>query len=384
MSYRTVFLNHLKGQPSRSVRWVFKITHLSSLLVTGLASAMILTACSEPVATEPAPRPVRVMPVHYQQVAAIARYTGEIRARYESPLAFQVGGKVLKRLVEVGSEVKPGQVLAILDQSDVKLDEAGVTAQLAAAKAELAQARKDLDHLVHLKDKALASQAAVDKRMDQVRVAEARVAAAAATQGTYSRRYDYAELKADHAGVITSVGAEPGEVVTAGQGIVRLARTDEKEVVFSVPENRLRDLQNASWIKVSLWAAPEREYEGRLREVSPGVDEILRTYTVKVSMPNADVTVDLGMTATAHIRSDESRPIARVPLTAMTENNGTPAVWIVDTTRNVVKPRDVNLAGYDDECAKVLSGIDEGEQVVTAGVHKLIAGQQVRLLGARP
>ncbi|TRW95880.1 efflux RND transporter periplasmic adaptor subunit [Candidatus Methylobacter oryzae] len=351
------------------------------LIAATVAGALLLSACNESTTAEPQPRPVRLITAQYRQTATTARYSGEIRARHESPLAFQVGGKLLKRLVDVGTLVKQGQILAILDPADVRLDEAGATAQVAAAQAELDLARKDLGHLLNLQEKGLASQAALDKRRDQMHAAEARVAAAQASQGSYSRKSGYAELRAEHAGVITAVDAEPGQIVSPGQNIVRLAQTDEKEVVVSVPENHLHDLQAASAVKVNLWAKPKRFYEAKLREVSPGVDAVLRTYTAKVSVPNADAAVALGMTATVHVLANETQPVAWLPLTALTQDNGQPAVWVFDPATGTVQPRTVNLAAYDDEKAKVLGGVNEGERVVTAGVHKLVAGQKVRVLG---
>jgi multidrug efflux system membrane fusion protein len=345
---------------------------------------LFLSACSESKTTEPQPRPVRVTEVQYRQTATTARYSGEIRARHESPLAFQVGGKLVSRLVDVGATVKRGQLLATLDPTDVKLDEAGAAAQLAAAQAELDQARKDLGHLSNLQEKDLASPAALERRRDQVRTAEARVAAARATQGTFARKSAYAELRSDRTGVITVVDAEPGQIVPAGQAIVRLAQTDEKEVVISVPENRLQDLSAASTIRVNLWANPEQFYEGRLREVSPGVDKVLRTYTAKVSVLSADTGVGMGMTATVHVQKDELQPVAKLPLTALTQDNGQPAVWVFAPATGTVKPRTVAVARYDDENAILLNGVSEGERVVTAGVHKLIAEQKVRLLEAKP
>ncbi|WP_427551179.1 efflux RND transporter periplasmic adaptor subunit [Methylomonas sp. MS20] len=364
-------------------------THLSQdwhakLIAMAALSAIFLTACSESKTADPPPRPVRVVEAQYRQTATTARYSGEIRARHESPLAFQVGGKLVKRLVDVGATVERGQLLATLDQADVRLDEAGAEAQLAAAQAELDQARKDLGHLANLQEKDLASPAALERRRDQVRSAEARVAALHASLGSYARKSAYAELRADRAGVITAVDAEPGQIIAAGQAIVRLAQTDEKEVVISVPENRLQDLRTATSIKVNLWAQPEHFYQGRLREVSPGVDEVLRTYTAKVSLADADASVSLGMTATVHVQKDEARPAVSLPLTALTQDNEKTAVWVFDPVTKTVNPRAVTVAGYDNENAKLNEGVNEGETIVTAGVHKLVAGQKVRLLGVSP
>ncbi|WP_427501780.1 efflux RND transporter periplasmic adaptor subunit (plasmid) [Methylomonas sp. MED-D] len=343
-----------------------------------------LSACSHEPAPEPKPRPVRVTSIHFDTGSTSVRYSGEIKARYENPLAFQVSGKLVKRLVDVGTVVKQGQILAIIDPADILLDQAGSAGQLAAAQAELDLARRELRHLTNLEQMELASEATLERRRDQVNAAEAKVISARALHGQATRKSGYSELRSDFNGVITAVEAEPGQVIEAGQTIVRLARTDAKEVIISVPENRLQDLRAASALRVSLWAAPENHYVGRLREISPGVDPVLRTYTAKIALTGTDNTVALGMTATVQVETPSANPSARLPLTALTTFKDQPTVWVVDPDAQSVKPRSVTLAGYDSTAVTVLGGVAEGEQVVTAGVHKLIANQKVRLLEVQP
>ena len=345
---------------------------------------LALGACSDPQTVEPLPRPVRVTTVQFQQATTTARYSGEVRARYESPLAFQVTGKITQRLVDVGTVVQKGQLLATLDPADYRLDEAGAAAQLAAAQAELSQARKDLQHLGNLLEKDLSSPASFERRQDQVRAAAARVAEVQAALAMNARKSGYTQLRAEHGGVITAVEVEVGQVVPAGQSVFRLAQTEEKEVVINVPENRLQDLRAASDVKVSLWANPSVFYAGRLREISPGVDTVIRTYTVKVSIVDADANVGMGMTASVHVQRAEPNPVAWLPLTALTQEQAKTSVWVVDPGTQTVQPRGVTVAHYEDENAKVLEGVQAGERVVTAGVHKLLAGQKVRILGDDP
>lgn len=352
--------------------------------VTLAAFIVCLSACSQEPVPESKPRPVRVTSVHFDKGSASVRYSGEIKARYENPLAFQVGGKLVKRLVDVGTVVKQGQVLAMIDPADVLLDQAGSAGQLASAQAELDLARRELRHLSNLEQMELASQAALERRRDQVNAAEAKVAAAQASHGQATRKSAYAKLHADVNGVITAVEAEPGQVIEAGQTIVRIARTDAKEAVISVPENRLQDLRTASVVKVSLWAKPEHFYAGQLREISPGVDPVLRTYTAKIALTDADDSVALGMTATVQVEPPAAHASARLPLTALTKVQDQPSVWVFDAGTQSVKPRHVTLGGYDSTEATVFGGVAEGEQVVTAGVHKLIADQKVRLLEVQP
>jgi multidrug efflux system membrane fusion protein len=349
-------------------------------LLASCSFGLCLIACSEPEPQLEPDRPVRVTTVNFANTIATANYSGEVRVRHEPALAFQVPGKIAKRWVEVGAAVKPGQLLAELDPSDFKFNEAGSVAQLNAAQAELEQARKDLLHANNLLKKQLTSQATVERRQQAVRAAEARVEQARAGLALSARKSAYAQLRAEQAGVIAAVDAEAGQVVAAGQPIFRLARTSEKEVVVNIPENHLDDVQSANEIKVSLWAKPGVFYPGKVREISPGVDALIRTFTVKVSILNPSEDVRMGMTATVHIRRTEPRPIARLPLTALTQNGQQTVVWVFDPATLTVHPQPVELAGYEDENAKILRGLNPGDQVVTAGVHKLLPGEKVRLL----
>lgn len=350
-----------------------------------LCALALLGGCSEPKPAAAPPRPVRLATVAYQAAATTARYSGEVRVRREPALSFQVAGKLAKRLADVGAEVRAGQLLATLDPPDYQINQAALAAQLNAAQAELAQARKDLQHSANLLAKNLASQAHYDRRRDAVRAAEARAEAARAELALGARKTAYVELRAERPGVITAVEAEAGQVVAAGQAVFRLAQTDEKEVAINVPENRLEDLRQATAIKVSLWAKPGVFYPGRVREISPGADAMLRTFTVKVSILEAGEAVRMGMTATVLVQRAEPRPVAYLPLTALTEVDGRPAVWVYDPATATVRPRPVALAGYAEDSAKILDGVADGERVVTAGVHKLLAGEKARALeGGQP
>ncbi len=341
---------------------------------------LFLNACSEPEPVDEPTRPVRVATVNFANTMATANYSGEVRVRHEPKLSFRVPGKIAKRLVDVGSVVKPGQLLATLDPPDYLFNEAGSAAQLNAAQAELSQARKDLLHANNLLEKELTSQASVERRQDAVRTAEARAAQAQSALALSARKSASTELRAETAGVIAAVEADAGQVVEQGQTIFRLARTEEKEVVVNLPENHLKELQSASEIKVSLWAKPGMHYAGRVREISPGVDALIRTFTVKVSILNPDDDVRMGMTATVHVRRPEPRPVARLPLTAITQSGQHPVVWLFDPSTQTVRPQPVTLGGYEDENARILDGVKTGDQVVVAGVHKLLPGEKVRLL----
>ncbi len=343
-----------------------------------LAVALALFGCAEPhPETRPA-RPVRATTVRYEVALATTRYSGEVKARHEIPLSFQVPGKMAKRLVEVGALVHRGDLLATLDPMDYQSNRSSASARLATAQAEFDQARKDSQHLGNLLDKNLASAASYDRKQESARAAEARAKEAQAALDLETRRLSYTELHAEHDGVITAVEAEEGQVLPAGQTVFRLARTEEKEVVINVPENRLDDLRSATQVQAMLWAAPGVFYPANVREISPGVDATIRTYTVKVSLPETDERVRLGMTATVLVRIAGQRPVVKLPLTALYRDKGKVAVWVVDAASGSVALKPVDISLFDADNAWVVGGLADGERVVTAGVHKLAPGEKVR------
>jgi multidrug efflux system membrane fusion protein len=312
---------------------------------------------------------------------AIATYSGEIRARHEIALAFRVPGKIASRLVDLGSRVKAGQELIRLDPSDQALGATGAAAQLAAAEAERSLAKADLERYRGLKDKGFVSQAAFDARQTGFEAAQARVTALAAQSSLSRNQAGYTVLRADHDGVISAVLAEAGQVVAAGQSVLRLAREDEKEVAISIPESRMSELARVGRAEVVLWArnAASRLFAGQLREVAPVADPVTRTYPVRVSILGTDSSVLLGMTANVSFLSSAATPTMNLPLTAIYQQEGKTAVWVVGKD-NKVALRAVTLSSLGEDGAHIAAGLTPGERVVTAGVHKLIPGEQVTLL----
>jgi len=345
-----------------------------------IALLLLLTACGRD--TPPAPpedvRPVRTEQVGVRTVQQGTRYAGEVRARYETDLAFRVAGRVTARKVEVGSQVRAGQVLATLDPQDYALAASAARSQLAAAEAEARLARQDLQRYTELRVQNFISQAELDRRRTAAEAAEAQARQLRADAARQGNQQAYTRLTAPHAGVVTAISFEVGQVVAAGQPVAKLARTGELEVRIDVPENALDALRAARNPSIRLWSAPDRSYAGRLREVSPAADPVSRTYSARVSLLHPDAAVKLGMTATVEI-SDESAPSLSVAQTALFRINGQPQVWVVNPQTRKVAARSVQIGELSGERAAIVSGLKAGEWVVTAGVHKLAPGQQVRL-----
>lgn len=347
-----------------------------------MLSAVTLGACGEK-----APAPEVVPLVVTQKVVPgdaglHASYAGEVRARSESALGFRVGGKIVERLVDVGAVVKMGTPLARIDARDLQLNSASVRSQLAAAQADAVQAQADYTRYNDLYQKKFVSSAEIDKRKATLDVAQARLDQAKAQLNVADNQSTYSVLAADRAGVITAVEAEAGQVVAAGQTVVRLARDAEKEILIAVPENRLPELQSAQKIEVTLWAMPNKRYGGKIREISPGADAVTRTYAVRIAVAEADADMRLGMTASVLLLESGAGNAVVLPLTALYQQGTNTALWIVDQTTQTLKLAPVKVGVFRENTVTIVSGVREGDLVVTAGVHKLTQGQKVRVASA--
>lgn len=354
-----------------------------SLKAVGIGLLGIMLAACDAAAPPPEPiRPVRVATVAPQVFEGRSSYTGEVRARYETNLAFRVGGKIVARYVEIGSEIKKGALLARLDPEDTRLAIENARGQLNAAQANFNQAQIELKRYRSLFESRVVSQAELDRRLNTYNTAEAQLDSARSQTRAAQNQMAYTELHADADGVVTAIGVESGQVVAAGQIVMKLARPEEKEIVFNVAENRLDELRSATGIAISLWAHPDVEYGGVVREIAPGADPVTRTYAVKVAVQNPPAAMRLGMTSTVTIvrRSDAS--MIALPLAALYQQGDQPAVWVFtgEADKGVVELRPVQVAAYVEHAVLIAGGLKSGEKVVTAGVHKLIPGQTVRLL----
>lgn len=314
-----------------------------------------------------------------QAIPRGTRYAGEVRARYETDLAFRVAGRVQARKVEVGTAVAAGQVIATLDPQDYALAAGAARAQLSAAEAEAKLARQDLQRYEELRAKNFISQAELDRRRTASDAALARVHELRAEAARQGNQQTYTRLTAPHAGVVTAISFETGQVVAAGQPVARLARNGEFEVRIDVPENALDELRTAKGLTIRLWSSPGKQYPGRLRELSPMADAATRTYSARVSFVKPDTDVKLGMTATVELAEDTATGVS-VPQTALFRVDGRPQVWVVDRRTGRVATRSVEIGALSGERATIASGLAIGEWVVTAGVHKIAPHQQVRLV----
>jgi RND family efflux transporter MFP subunit len=349
-------------------------------VIASLAVAAALAGCGKP--PEPRPedvRPVRVLRIGATEATRSFELAGEVRARHETRLAFRVGGKIVERLVEVGTRVKAGQPVARLDAADLALAAASAKAQAASAQAERDLAAADHARYKELRSRNFISQAEYDRRANAHATAEARLEAARAQLRQASNQVGYALLAADTDGVITALEAEAGQVVAAGQTVARLARPGEKEIAIAVPESQRDFVARASGFTVTLSAAPGKSWHGKLRELSPAADAAARTYAARVTVLDAGPDVELGMSARVTASANGGGPRIEVPIAALYAKGEQPQVFVVEGG-NTVQPRSVKTAGIAGDRVVIESGLKPGDLVVAAGAQLLRPGQKVRVL----
>lgn len=346
-----------------------------------LAAALMLAGCrheSEPTVEEV--RPVRSTVVGASTGSVGATYSGEIQPRYESKLGFQTSGRIVSRMVEVGGAVKRGQPLLRLDPAQETLHVVAAAADVDAARSRVAQNRVDLQRTEQLLARSFASQAELDQQRLALAQSESALQSALAQQQIKFNQRGYTTLVADRDGVVSAIAAEAGQVVSAGQPIVTLAADGEREVVVSIPESRVEELRRARNLQVSVWAQPGKTYAGSLRELAPDTDSVTRTYSARISVHGADTALRLGMTASVFAPDVDGSTAIRLPMTAIYDKAGQPQVWLVDGKNARVSLRAVQLGAAHNDSVLVVGGLVGGETVVTAGVHMLHAGQQVKTI----
>ena len=353
---------------------------LSMLRMAAVAVLGIgLAACNGEPETAEAARPVLVVHPGGGAQAALSAYAGEVRAHEESALSFRVGGNLVRRNVDAGTQVKRGQVLAVLDADDLGLQAQAAQAQLAAAEADLARARGDRDRYARLVTDKLVSQSTYEAQNAAFKAAEAQARAARAQLDVARNQAAYSQLRAPHDGVIASRQAEAGQVVAAGQTIFTLAADQGREVAISLPEGRIREFKVGQPVLVELWNAPGERLPGLIREISPAADAQTRTYAARVNLVgDAARAVELGQSARVYVQDAGIAAALSVPLSAIQRGGGNgAAVWVVDAKTGTVESRPVQLGRYGETDVPVLGGLKPDDWVVAAGGHLLRQGQAV-------
>jgi membrane fusion protein, multidrug efflux system len=355
---------------------------LQRLTIAALTAGALVSACqreTEPPAPEA--RPVRTVTVAKRDVGETVTFTGRIEAENETRLSFRIGGRMVERRANVGDQVEPGQILARLEPQNELNALRSAQAAVAAAQAQFNEAQNNYDRQKFLLARDVASHVQYERAEQTRKTAQAQLDSAQAQLKIAQYQVGDTQLEADAGGVVIATAAEPGEVVQAGQLIIRVAPKSGRDAVFDVPGQVLRSAPHNPLIEVALTDDPTVTTVGRVREVSPQADPVTRTFEVKVGLTDPSAAMRLGATVTGQMQLDTT-PTIEIPASALTEHDGRPAVWVVDPTTLTVSLRGVEVLRNSPATVAISDGLDSGDIVVTAGVQALHPGQKTRLLGS--
>ena len=347
--------------------------------LVALVLVVLLTACQKAPPEQEPVRAVKVLTVGESDSHQAWEFSGEVRARVESNLGFRVGGKLVNRPAEIGQRVKAGQLLAQIDPQDYRVTADAAASQLVAAQSNRDVAEADLKRYQNLFDQGFISEAEMQRREAGFKAAQAQWRSAQAQNTVQGNQSNYTHLVADGAGVITSIDATPGQVVSAGQPVVRLALDGPRDVVFSIPEDKLSAVKTGDTVDVRMWRDGQT-FAAKVRDVSASADSVTRAFVVKAVLPKEADPV-LGTTVTVQVRHAKEAGGQRVllPTSALRTSAGATAVWVLDANTMMVKSRAIQVTMGEGNEVQVSSGLQDGEQVVVSGVHVLNEGQKVSL-----
>jgi multidrug efflux system membrane fusion protein len=339
-----------------------------------------VSACTE-AKTETATeivRPVKVVEIANADATRKLDYSGTVKARTEMNLGFRVAGKIIERHVDIGDRVKPGDLLARIDPTDYELAVKTADANLAAAERQVETAGFTMKRAQQLFAKKFSPQADLDTATLAYQQAVATRDAALSSRRQAANQVGYAELKADQGGIVTSIGADRGQVVAIGTPVVTVAVDGEKEIQIAVPESDISHFRPGQSVAVGFWTDDRLRLDGKVRELSGSADPLSRTFSVRVSLPD-DPRVLLGMTATVAATIATERPLISVPLEALTEKEGRKIVWVVDRDQATVHAREVEVTDFGPDGVRVASGLQPRDLVVAAGTQFMAENLKVKL-----
>ena len=345
--------------------------------VVGVIAAIVLTACKPEETPPPPPRTARVIEAVPAPLMLAAEGSGTIASRTNTSVGFLVSGRLDTRDVDVGDTVTAGETVAAIDPTDLKNQLDSARTAVDAANASVAQTSAEEAAKRQLLKEGFTTQSEYNDALRALQTAQADLANAQANVRLAEDQLGYATLKAPVAGAVTETGADPGQVVQAGQMIVNIADTALLDAVFSVPAQLATLAKVGGVVTVWLQQDPNVKVSGTVRQISPSADATTGTYTVKVALDNPPPEMRLG----ALVRGRAERlgdVVISIPPTALVQTGDTAQVWIVSADGTVhLKP--VTVARYDTDAVLISGGIETGDLVVIAGVNSLAEGQIVKV-----
>lgn len=302
-------------------------------------------------------------------------YAGEVQARQQTALAFRVAGQVVERYVDVGDQVKVGQVLARLDVKDAELQKNATRAQLESAQSAAKIAGDELKRYQQLLPMNAVSRSQYDAVENQYKAAMSSLKQAQSNDDASANQTQYNQLIASKNGVITQRNLEVGQVVSAGQAVYQLAIDGERDVVVGVPEQLISSIKTGQVAEVSLWSKPEEKFQAYVREIAPAADQS-RTYRVKVALREGSGVIQLGQSARVFLNTATHETL-NIPLSSVSAQ-GQQAYVLTVKADNTVHKVPVSLGAYGRDSVPVLSGLAPSDYVVIGGVHLLRDKQKIR------
>lgn len=351
--------------------------HLLAPLL-GFVLPVVLAACGEAhVADARTDAPlVRTVPAQMEN-AGSRSFTGTVAARVQSDLGFRVAGKVLERLVDVGQSVHRGQRLMRIDPIDLMLAERAQEEAVAAARALAIQTAEEEIRYRNLLGTGAISASAYDQASAAADAASAQLSAAEAQADVARNASNYAELIADGDGIVVATLAEPGQVVSAGQVVLRLAHAGPREALIQLPETLRPSVGSVA--QASLFGLEGVTVPATLRQIAQSADPLTRTFEARYVLSGELSNAPLGTTVSVHVTAPRSQANLHVPLSALFDPGKGPGVWVVAGEPLQATWRPVAVQQIDDEGAFVTGEVLPGEPVVSLGAHLLREGMQVRL-----
>lgn len=354
-----------------------KIGALLAIAGFGLFAA----ACDRKEEHAEAPvRPVRVITVTEQQAGETVSLSGVVEAKTEVDLAFRIGGRMVNRFVSVGDRVEAGKLIAQLDSQDEENAVRAAAASLSAAEGKVFEAEQNYDRQRQLLSRGHTTRQRYDAAVQTLNTLRGQADVARAQLATAKTRLNDTNLYADAPGEVTLRAVNSGEVVQAGQMIVRIARKEGRDAVFDAPPSLIARVASDADISVALSIDPAVVASGRVREVAPQADPQTGTFRVRVGLTDPPPEMRLGSSVVGRATLEGLAGMA-IPASALSRANGVPSVWVVDTTSETVSSKPVEVAAFRASEVIVSGGLAPGDVVVTAGIQSLRPGQRVRLLG---
>jgi RND family efflux transporter MFP subunit len=299
-----------------------------------------------------------------------------VAARVQSDLGFRVAGKIVERLVDAGQQVQAGRLLMRIDETDLRLALAARRNAVAAARATVVQTEADARRYASLLADGWVPRQRYEQAKAAADTARAQLAAAEAGAQVTENAAAYAVLKADMDGTVVETLGEPGQVVSAGQTVVRIAQSGPREAVVMLPETIRPAI--GSMAEATVYGSDGQRHAARLRQLSDAADARTRTYEARYVLDGEAAAAPLGATVTIRIASETNRPEVQVPLGAVLDDGRKTGVWVLDGATSTVHFRLVELVRMTSESA-VISGLNAGDPVVSLGAHLLHEGADVRV-----